>query len=192
MPRSIFVLTTVDPSMLPAFTGDVTKPAGSTVQTAAETQPNIATLSRAAGVAVHGTNTNDAAAAGYVGELVTATGSLVSAAASGNYGDVTSISLTAGDWDVSCIIYFEANGATVTSANFGIGTATGNSATGIVAGSNMTYLATPVVANPDVGGAIPPFRVSLSATTTYYFKLRSTYTVATPRATGRLSARRVR
>lgn len=138
-----------------------------------------------------GTATNDSAATGYIGEYVESVVSAVSFPSTGAYGDLTSISLTAGDWDVAATISSTPNGATVTTVIIGVSTTSGNSSTGLVFGSNAAYAALPNATN-DAAGFIVAYRISLSATTTVYFKFRSSYSVATPKASGRLSARRVR
>lgn len=112
-------------------------------------------------------------------------------AATTQYSDLTSISLTAGDWDVSALVQATANGATVPNFSIGISATSGNSATGLVSGSNLLQFAGPTV-NYNSGGSVPSFRVSVSSTTTYYLKIRATFSAATPQAVGRLSARRVR
>lgn len=180
----------VNPTTQGNLTGDVTSVGLAT--TAAATQANIATLSKASGVAVHGTNTNDAGAAAYVGEYVESViSSYTNFSTSTQYGDLTSISLTAGDWDVSLVGDCYGNSAAVTLVNFGISITSGNSSTGLVNGSNSVYPAPPGTTG-DSSGAISAYRMSLSGTTTVYFKYRSSYSVATPQAVGRLSARRVR
>ena len=126
---------------------------------------------------------------GYVNELV-ANSAQVAPASTTNYGDVTSIDLTPGTWDISGLLTLEANGATVTSANFGIGTATGNSAAGLLVGQNMTYIAPPS-SSSIAGGAISPYTVVITTNTTYYLKLRVAYTVAVPVVYGRIAARRI-
>lgn len=183
-------------SQLPALTGDVTSSAGSAATTAAATQANIATLSKAAGCAVHGTNTNDAAAAGYVGEYIEG---LVSTptnfGTSGQYSDPTSISLTAGDWDVSALVGATSKAAVGLSATYmGISTTSGNSTTGLVAGSNwlLTDYAAPLANTAQAGHDVPCYRMSLSGTTTVYLKLRMDWATTAPQYTCRLSARRVR
>ena len=58
-------------TQMPALTGDVTTAAGAVATSlVATSNSTLATLSAAAGVAVHGTNTNNSASAGYVGEYV--------------------------------------------------------------------------------------------------------------------------
>lgn len=140
-----------------------------------------------------GTATNDSAAAGYIGEYVS---SIISSntnyPTSGQWGDLTSISLTAGDWDVSIANYSTANGATITAMGIGISVTSGNDATGLTLGDTRVEIPNPVNAVKDSGGAIPTVRMSLSGTTTVYYKYRGVFSSATPQAAGRISARRVR
>lgn len=144
---------------------------------------------------IKGTTTNDAAPALNVGEFITANSGATNCATSTQYDDATSISLTAGDWDVSATGYFNSNGATWTILFLGFSSTSGNSATGLIEGDNSmraqwassatTPLYVPIV--------IPPYRVSISSTTTYYLKRRADYSAGTPKVDGaRLSARRVR
>lgn len=180
---------------LPELTGDVTSPAGSGVTTlAATTNGTLATLTRAAGVAVRGTNTNNSAAAGYIGEYVEATVIVYTAvpAANNQFGDLTSISLTAGDWDVTLVVQLNNNGATATVADIGISTTTGNSATGMAYGVNLIEMPWQAVAAADASMVIPSYRMSLNATTTVYAKNLVTYSAGTPRYKCCISARRVR
>lgn len=140
---------------------------------------------------VPGTNTNDSAVAGYVGQYVeTVTSAYSTFPATGVYGDAGSITLTAGDWDVNILHQVNLNGATMTNWVAGIGTASGNSAAGLIAG-NYIEGTSPTSAS-DITGSVPPYRISISATTTYYYKIRCTYSAGTPRWIGKMSARRVR
>lgn len=138
-----------------------------------------------------GTTTNDNAAAGNVGEYVSSFASATNLPTSGNYGDLTSISLTAGDWDISMNIYLTANGATLAFFTPGVSITSGNSSTGLTSGDNFNVYSG-LTAITDLSSAIPGWRRSLASTTTIYLKYRAGYTVATPQASGRLSARRVR
>lgn len=144
---------------------------------------------------IAGTKTNDVAAAGVIGEYVESViTSAVNFPTSGTFGDLTSISLTAGDWDVSIVGRAFANGATVTDYLVGIAQTSGGTFTNEVDGSNTVEI-TPTGASLGLqfwSPALPTYRVSLSATTTIYYKYTATYTVATPKLVGRISARRVR
>ncbi len=140
---------------------------------------------------VLGTTTNNNAAAGYIGEYIESVVALTSFPTTGQWGDLASISLTPGDWDVSASFSATANGGTVSSVNIGVSTTSGNSGSGLVGGSNSNSAIGPTTLY-DSSVSVVPYRVSISATTTYYLKYLSVFTVATPKAAGRLSARRVR
>lgn len=179
-------------SQMPALTGDITTSAGAVATTAAATQANIATLSKATGVAVHGTNTNDDAAAGYVGEYFETVVTTPQNFGSNNqYADLGSpLPLTAGDWDISFILVATVNGAIITAIVGGIGTATGNNSAGLTAANSSG--GPPPTAAYDTSVSIPPFRVKLTGNTNYYGKILASYSSGTPKATGRISARRAR
>jgi len=149
------------------------------------------------GVYILGTITNDSASAGYVGEYIS---SIISAntsvGTSGQMFDLTSISLTAGDWDVSGLVLYKRNGATFTSTDLelGLSTTSGNSFTGLVYGSNAldNIDVVPTTFNT-TSLSLPAVRISISSTTTHYLKgYVATYTSGTPQYICRVSARRVR
>jgi hypothetical protein len=143
-----------------------------------------------------GTTTNNSAQTGSVGEYVEATiAAPVNSTGTDQYFDATSMSLTAGDWDVTGMCIFLINGATWTRANLGISSTAGNSGTGLVAGSNFmgSIWASSATTPTESGGTVASYRMSLSATTTIYLKAYCSYTAGTPQAGyGRLSARRTR
>lgn len=141
------------------------------------------------GVAVLGTTTNDSAAAGFVGQYIESVVGNTTMVTTGNWQDLTSISLTAGDWDVTVLIYMN-NQTSFTQGQGGISTTSGNSATGLVAGSN--FLSTSVVSNTEGHITVANYRMSLSATTTVYGKAKAIFTGTQPQFSGRLSARRMR
>jgi hypothetical protein len=140
-----------------------------------------------------GTNTNDNAPTGYVGEYLSSAIASASAVTLTNnqYNDVTSLALTAGDWDVSAMVMFT---GTITGTNFtaGIGTSSGNASTGLVAGDNSISTASISTAASDSGLSVPTWRTSLSASKTYYLKAFGLFSIGTLKAYGRISARRVR
>jgi hypothetical protein len=146
-------------------------------------------------VAIRGTAAADAAAAGFVGESVPGTVStFTNVGAGGTFTDLTSISLTAGDWDVAGFIGYSSNGGTWSGGQIGISTTSGNSTAGLTLGLNRFQFghasssATPTDANL----SIPSYRISLAATTTVYLKQRVDYSAGTPQTIGSLTARRVR
>ena len=140
-----------------------------------------------------GTATNNSAAAGYIGEYIEAVTGFTNFPTTGTFGDLASISLTAGDWDVTAVGVEDNNSAVGTGSEIGISVTTGNSTTGLVQGSNRVPFG---VNNPAIGTAgatISAYRMSLSTTTTtVYYKYGSNFTGGPPRLAGRISARRVR
>lgn len=143
---------------------------------------------------VFGTATNNNAAAGKVGEYIS---SAVTTAqnvpgATDTWADVTSITLTPGDWDVSASLVTQLNGASgVNSMLGGIGTAAGSDVTGLVVPIN-TLLGAPPTNTNDSAMTIPTNRVSIASNTTLYLKLRVSYSSGTPKCFGFIGARRVR
>ena len=139
-----------------------------------------------------GVTTNTAAATGYVGEYIESFAGPVSAPASNIYGNLTSITLTAGDWDISATTISILNtGVSIVVAVSGFCTASGNSIVGMTYGDTGGYSSPPTASIlPTI--TIPPKRVSINATTTYYLKMGMTYSSGTPQFQGRISARRVR
>ena len=146
---------------------------------------------------IKGTAAADSAQAGSIGEVITATvatGSSISLT-SVTSANVTSISLTAGDWDVWGAVCFTlgstttmgylSGGINTTSAtlplnNAGVWTCNG-------AGTNATIDVT-----VDPVGTIMPVRINISATTTVYLVARAKFGTSTCKAYGTIYARRRR
>lgn len=139
-----------------------------------------------------GTTTNNSVNAGGVGEYVSsevASAGSVSMTSSTNI-NITSISLTAGDWDVfaigkgntagSAVISWVRCSVSETSATYNDGHSFANEST-----QNSINIGAPAF-------GIPPKRYLLSTTTTLYLTLQAGYTPGTVGGYGRLSARRIR
>lgn len=148
------------------------------------------------GAAVLGTSTNNNAAIGYVGEFVSSNivaGSAVSLTMSATTYNITSISLTAGDWDIwGYIQTIPATGTTTGAYNFSIST---TSATLGTVSPNIPYAFSsniPANANQSFGLTTGVGRLSLSTTTTVYLVANVTFGVSTISAYGFIAARRVR
>ena len=144
---------------------------------------------------ITGTTTNNNANAGAVGEVVSSDVACNAVSLTSSVvANATSISLTAGDWDVSgkvCVI--TAATTNVVSAIAGITT---TSAT-LPGESNFSN----IVVNPAAGlvygtqtlrGLSPTVRISISGTTTVYLIAAGSFTVSTLDAGGTILARRVR
>lgn len=160
---------TMQAAQFPALTGDVTTTAGSLSTTlAATSNGTLATLSKSSGVAIHGSNTNDSASSGYVGEFISSNpGSSVGFGSSGTYTNITSISLTAGDWDVEGMLGYSAGSTTVATKIIGaISTTSG----GVDSTNNggIAILSASFTANVPQYMALSRRRISISSTTTVY------------------------
>lgn len=139
-----------------------------------------------------GTTTNNDANAGSVGEVIESYVGATSAPTSTQFGDLTSIALTAGDWDI--VIMAEgllATGTGLTRMQVGIGTASGNNGAGCVAGDTLADGSLPTV-DFNQNYNITSKRVSLSGSATYYLKMYAQYSGGTPQFRGRITARRRR
>lgn len=141
-----------------------------------------------------GTATNDNAATGDVGEIIesnVAVGSAV-ALSTGAAKTITSISLTAGDWDVWGTVSFNPAGTTtITAVAGGINTTTDTLPTSPASGAFARIQATLTTG----GGqdlAVGTRRMSLNATTTVYLVGFSSFGTSTMGGYGYLAARRVR
>lgn len=144
---------------------------------------------------IKGTISADNADVGVVGEYFSSTTvSTLNCPASGNYFDLGSVTLTAGDWDITVISGFFRNAATASAIEAGVGTAGGNSGTGLVLDdSSVRGVAPTATTSDEVYLSVPNVRKSISATTTFYNKAKCTYSVGTLQTEGsRISARRVR
>ncbi len=140
------------------------------------------------------TATNDSAAAGKIGELIESTvlsGAAVSLT-TGTAADVTSISLTAGDWDVWGSIATIVNAATLQTRLDGWISATATTFPtppngGAIAGIRAAF-ETGIAQFLPVGMT----RISVASTTTIYLGVRVNFTVNTCAGYGYIGARRVR
>jgi hypothetical protein len=135
------------------------------------------------------------AAAGEVGEYnegILTSGS-ATALTTGTAKTVTSITLSAGDWDVSGIVYFSTAASTsVTSTIAGFSTTTNTLDTTAGRWAIHTY---PAVVPGNLTGlseTLPRYRFSLSGSTTIFLIAQSGFTVSTNSAWGIINYRRAR
>ena len=152
------------------------------------------TLSASSGLAGVATASN--AAAGCVGEYISSTVAAGSATplTNGTPLNITSISLTAGDWDVSGVVGFSYGATTnvadeyanisATSGDVGYGSTTANiraySPSGVVPGGLNASL------------PITPVRFSIASTTTIFLVTEVNFSTSTAAAFGTIRARRMR
>jgi hypothetical protein len=144
------------------------------------------TPSSSAGIV--GTNTNDNANAGSFGEYAsnTTTGTSLTTTVMAN---ATSVSLTAGDWDVSGTVFFNPAGTTTVSGlTSGISTTSATfSGLGTLNQLNATF-------GTGLGErqSTPVVRISVASTTTVYLVAQASFGTSTMTCDGFIRARRVR
>lgn len=139
-----------------------------------------------------GTTTNDTANAGNLGELITSTVGPVSLTTGVALG-LTSITLTAGDWDVSATIGFTANPAT-TATGFEGGISLINNSLPTPPATGAYFAITSAVG---AGGIMPVLptgttRILLAATTLVYLIALANFSVNSMTGYGFIRARRAR
>ncbi len=150
-----------------------------------------ASIPFAAGATIKGVATNSDAATGYVGEFLSANASAQSLSTD-TPANVTSISLTAGDWDVSGTVKFiPAGGAAVTVLQVAVNS-TSATVPGITGGLPVNQLVLAFTVNQAQSLPVATVRVSVAITTTYYLVGRATFGAGTCTADGYISARRAR
>jgi hypothetical protein len=142
-----------------------------------------------------GTTTNDSAAAGSVGEYVTAavTSASPTSLTNNTVTNLPSISLTAGDWDVWGNVGFIP--AATTNYTVLIGFISSSSAT-LISGEQRNTVSSgaggTVTGGNEVSFSVPGRRFSLTTTTTVYLEVNPFFTVSTMTGYGSIYARRRR
>jgi len=178
--------------MSQGFTGGVVTTFTGTGSTVRQNQPTINQAN------LVGTTTNDNAAAGSVGQLletIVLIGSAVTLTTA-TAANMTSVSLTAGDWDVWGEIWFTGGGTTllqradaaITSTSALIPTAPASTTSQILnfgSASAFGSIGPPVF-------VVSQTRITIASTTTIYLPVRAYFTVSTCSAYGMIAARRVR
>ena len=134
-----------------------------------------------------------AATSGDIGQELTASqaaNTTTGVGATGTFGNVVSVSLTAGSWLVYGTVGFNENGAVLTnSMSCGVSA----SATGVgLSEFDTTQHGYFISGTADAIFSSPTVLVDIAAPTTYYLNTQFNYTSGTPRHRGRIKARRIR
>jgi hypothetical protein len=159
---------------------------GANTWSAAQTFSALISPSSTIGIA--GTVAADNANAGSIGEFITATGTGVSLT-NNTTSNVTSITLTAGDWDVSGNTEFVAAPSTIISIAQTAVTTTSlaNGGAGIRGINSSTQQA-----SNNISLVAPVQRINVSTSTTVYLTAWASFSASTLSATGIIRARRIR
>lgn len=167
--------------------------------TAAQAQLVYGTAFKGGGVV--GSVTNDLAPAGNYGEYLTtavAAGSAVAGAATTVSKNLTSVALTAGDWDVEGSCNYVMTGMTATILSCGLGTTTDTQASqagGSGIGTDPLTIQTQTFGTTLSGTTqqrVGATRVSLAAAATIYLVVNHTFSAGSYTMYGTIRARRVR
>jgi len=179
-----------------AASRDVTFPdaAGTLLMTgqAISTVPSIA-FSSTSGVI--GTTTNDNAPVGSVGQYLSSAVALATTGlTTGVVANITSISITAGDWDISGNIAVYGNASTTVRYSQGaISTVSATfPAIQLISGVFYSNAGEAVYAVAGSYFVVPTLRVSTASTITVYLVVESSFAVSTSGGGGSITARRVR
>ncbi|MDR5772069.1 MULTISPECIES: hypothetical protein [unclassified Caballeronia] len=138
---------------------------------------------------IKGTTTNDSAQAGSIGEFPTPTNLSAVSLTSGTAANVSSASLTAGDYDVECTANF-VPAATTTFGNIEIGVSTTSATQPGLGGYQLIQAPLNTGVRQTIkSGAV---RILLASTTTVYCVATSVFGASTMTADGFMRVRRVR
>lgn len=164
---------------------------------------DLLSVTNTSGTKIRGTTTNDAAATGFVGEIVSSGLSNGSATSltTGTSKTVTSISLTAGDWKICGGVQFATAASTsITALHVGSSLTTNAMP---AASAYMNPISNELAAERDMAATVPGsnawidlsfpcYRASVAATTTFYLVSRATFTVSTMSVWGFIQGERIR
>jgi hypothetical protein len=142
---------------------------------------------------ITGTTLADNANAGSIGEVISSSVvQTITGLTTNTNINVTSLSLTAGDWDVwGSVIVSGATTTSFTNSTAGISTTSLTApATNLLAVNQLPFVVSSF--SVDLGAALPQQRINVSSTTTAYLVCQSTFTVSTAGCGGTLYARRRR
>ena len=142
------------------------------------------------GAAILGVSTNSNATGGQVGEFISSViaSGAPTAILNNAATNMTSISLTAGDWDVGGNLRLTSTAQTITTAAAWISTTSATIPDPSLYGIVQNVAAVMIAVSP----AVPPVRISIAATTTIYISGYVLFTGGTAAMDGGIYARRVR
>lgn len=144
---------------------------------------------------IMGVTDASSAASGVVGETITSTiSTYTNYTTTATYQAITSVSLTAGDWEITVFATLSSNTSTITAASnaiFVVSTTTA-SATGSTEGLNIAYIPQAALLGTSKESISFCFNISISSTTSYFLNSQATFTVGNPQFVGTIKARRLR
>ena len=135
-----------------------------------------------------GSNANAGVVGEYISSIVLPTSTGLTSVTPTN---ATSISLTAGDWDVSGCLSFDYAGTTVPSYVYGAISTTSATLPGITNPTSMFFQGT-ITTGSETNFVVPTLRINITTTTIVYLVGQCYFTTSTAGFGGFIRARRVR
>lgn len=157
--------------------------------------PTATSLTFSSTSGIIGTTTNNSAAAGSVGEVISSTILIASGVAltSGATSNITSISLTAGHWEVCGQVWLVPNTGTVVTRYIGaIGQTSATPATDNDISQSYFDESVSFPASAQQVRQLTPCVIKLASTTTVYLMCYSVFSISTCKASGWIKAMRIR
>jgi len=146
-----------------------------------------------AGNQIMGVNNATADTAGAVGETLSSTVSGVAVAATGTVGNITSLSITAGKWEIKAFAVYSGGATGLTAASTAKMSVVSTTATNGTSGSTMAQESIPaLIANGFVSLSIPAVIINITSTTTYYLTEEVTFAAGSPTVAATIVATRIR
>ena len=184
-------LTSTEPSSTSAYLVFVLQ-TGTTSNGVVNISPPIS-LAEIPTSVISGTITNDNAAAGNIGEFMTATlasGSATSLSTTTAKTFTSGVALTAGDWDVWCVFDFVPASSTITLLEGGPSSSANTLST--TQDQNFELITALTTVSGTITYQSPVTRISLASTTTYYPCAYEAFSAGTNTVYGSIQARRRR
>lgn len=128
-------------------------------------------------------------------DYLSATASSTNLPTTTQFGDLTSLTLPPGEWDIGVNAIFHRNTtseAAFTACNIGVSTTSGNSTSGLTLGVNWMQASQTFGFGSNFPMTLGGYRVTPTTTTTYYLKFAGTYSANQPQAEGTIYARKVK
>lgn len=109
--------------------------------------------------------------------------------AASTFGDLTSISLPPGDWEISLLVFLFNNGVGTTGDFFiGLGTASGTSSAGLVDGDTKAGHVGNLISGSNHTIVIPRIRKTVTSATTFFFKAQKEFDITNLQFSFKISA----
>jgi hypothetical protein len=145
-------------------------------------------------VNIYGTSTNDNAAAGYVGEVISSVTATPVTLTANTANNIAAVVLTPGDWDVMGELWVSlpaSSGATIIQGAITATSATMPAAISLY-GARTSYNAPQNATSGTTSFPLGPCRVQNTGSPTYYLVVNAAFTTGPVTVTGKILARRMR